>query len=1331
FQPETKDFNTQKYLIDIQHIKTEHGLANLTTTAICKDNQGFIWIATGYGLNRYDGNNFKLFTKEENGLYSNGLIHHIKKDEVGNLWIYYGKFTGSTYTYYGTEAIDIFNPLTEEVKPFEHFLEKPAPFKLSDIIHTTLNDPKNRVWIPTNNGTLFLYENGAFKKVFEQKGLLMHHITIDTQDKIWIGNQNELLCINRLGEILETVSLPNQLNDLWLGANDSLWLSTIDIKKIAESGYNYSIALWSKSKNGQLVPFQLTHNGHIANIVENKPDYPSIHRTRKGNWYTNFNRHGHIFNSKGELIFLEENTSWRFTNIFEKEDALWTATTTGVIKASVTTNPFELIHSRTDMLSDCRGITSDEKGNIYFTNTYVYQWNPRNRELKKLSSLPGTYALSYMDSLLWSSVYSSKYIGFDLNLKTGEAVKYPMPSVSGVYTLLKTKQPYQYLVGQGEGLAYIDIQKKKGFPFLKYNDFDTLKNSAINYIHQNSTGIWLATEQGVLLMNEQQGIIRQFNIVTGDLPLNNIRHIHEDEAGLFWLATKGGGIIKWQPPINGETTSNSQQFTTKNGGLSNDYIYAIYGDDYNRLWFTSDNGLMCMDKASFEVTTFLTENGLPHNEFNATSHYQAKDGTLYFGGLGGLISFHPKSFNLNLPNKAPLELLDYYVLEKDAPKTINKTKELKATQEIILKPTDKFIELHLALLDFENDGHHRYGFKIEGFSDMWKEVNQNIVEINSLPSGNYTLKIRGRSNNTNWAEKELVIPIKVLKPFYLQWWFLLGISGLVASGLAVFVKWRLAELEKKRQVMAIQELDKLKTRFFTNITHEFRTPLTLITGPLEQILPTIQTAPIRQQVVGVIRNAKHLLGLINQLLDLAKMEGGQMKVEVTHGDIIAYTQDLVNQLQPLAKNKQQNLSFLTDQKHWKTNFDEKKWHKIVYNLLSNAIKFTPEAGNIQLILINCQIDNKELIQLEVKDTGIGIEPNQLEKIFDRFHQVDSSNTRVYDGTGIGLALIKELIELQGGHISVRSELNKGTTFYIKIPVLETNNTTVLPNLIPTIDNALFPEVMPEKLVTTAVITNDEIKEKLKILIIEDNDEMRAYIGGQLDRDTYEIIEASNGIDGIEKAQAIIPDLIISDVMMPGKDGFEVTQTLRNTISTSHIPIILLTAKAALESKLEGLKRGADAYLTKPFSFKELTVRIDKLIETRQFLQQRFQKGIINLPENKTILPFEEENEFIKEIRAIIDTHLNATELNGAFIGKEVGMSRMQLHRKLKALINQSATELIKETRLQTAHQLLMKGEYNSSEVAYRTGFNTPAYFSSTFKKRFGISPSDVVKKASN
>jgi signal transduction histidine kinase/CheY-like chemotaxis protein/ligand-binding sensor domain-containing protein len=1308
----------QDYLFDAQNITTKDGLSNLMTNTISRDRKGFLWIGTEYGLNKYDGHVFQQYTMEKNGLFTNEHIRKIEEDEVGNLWLFHF-FSLKRDT--SISEIDIFNPITEQAVPFNQFFKEKAPFNASELVVLKINDPKKRIWLANKKGQIFLYQKTKFKKIIEKKGLVFETLTLDSEDNIWVTSNKQLFCIDTLGNVLESLTFPKRIDRVWAGDEKEIWVVTTTRK-----GLSMKSTIWSKEKNStEFQEFTLTKNEHSS--IEGQ----QVIRSSKGFWYVMINGHLELFNAAGEWMFdfnslFEENMQRDVKDFLETENNVWFATPVGIIRTNVIPNHFQLIHHK-EILSDSRNITEDENGNIYFLDGYLYLWNKKDKVTTQVSESAYNIGLIYTDSTLFAGFYSTDMLGAQIDLRTNKETFFPKAEHYQLHTFFRLEDDL-YLMGQIKGLGYLDLERKEYLPFDKYNGFDRMKEANVYSFHENSEGIWAATSIGIFLMTYEGGVLQHFDTKVGDLPFNHIRHIYEDEAGIFWLSTKGGGVLKWDR----ENAQNNRQFTTVDG-LSNNYIYAIYEDDFKHLWISSDKGLMYMNKETYEVKTYLVGDGLPHNEFNKDASYQGKDGALYFGGLGGLIRFHPKDFRVNEENHIPMEFTKLYILEDDEEQMTNNSQALKEGDGIIIHPGDKFFEIHFTLLDFESPDNHQYSYQIEGYSSHWSQIKENYIRITNLPYGDYLLRIKGQNRKKGWSNQELVLKIQILKPFYLKAWFniLLVLTAILL--VVIIIRWRdyLAnknqqhlEQEVNERTQTIQEqakkmkqLDKVKTRFFSNITHEFRTPLTLIIGPLEQLItssPKTNLTESSEKLNGVLKNAQHLLTLINQMLDLSKIESGEMRVAFSRGDIVAYTKELTKRFQSLAEKKEQKLSFISYKDEWETNFDKAKWDKIIYNLLSNALKFTPSGNAIQLCIARVKKDKKDFIRLDVKDTGQGIEAQHLGKIFNHFYQIDHSNTREQEGTGIGLALVKELVELQKGTISVSSELHKGTSFEVYLPVLDLKEDTF------SLDQLVAAPISTPAGTMNIVPLNKG--EKLELLLIEDNTEMRAYIISCLDLSRYNVTEASNGEEGVEKAQKSIPDLIISDVMMPKKDGFEVIEIIRNHISTSHIPFIFLTAKTVIESRLRALSQGADAYLTKPFSPKELCIRIEKLIESRALLQQRYQ-GNTTLLETDAVV--QEEDPFIAELRSYVLDHINDPDLSGDRVGKHFLISRVHLHRKLKALTDQPISDFVRTIRLKKALELINEGKLNVSEIAYQTGFSSISHFSRSFKKAYGKAPSKM------
>ncbi|MCB0374484.1 MAG: response regulator, partial [Sinomicrobium sp.] len=1021
--------------------------------------------------------------------------------------------------------------------------------------------------------------------------------------------------------------------------------------------------------------------------------------------------------------------------LLDKQNILWIATQNGLLKLTAKKNPFKTLLAGSSIRSIFK-----KKDTLWVG--ILGNYTPPLRDAAATEQPPKKIiaynSMAFYEDLrghLWKGRYDkmTEYIP-----PGNTTVQYEFNYECFFQTLFQNPATRNYWAGTDSGLFRFDKEAKKIIPFELP---ETPKNLSVWQFHQNAEGIWLASSNGIFLMDNQRETILKHYTTADGLPSNTILHIYEDRYGIFWLGTADAGLVRW------DRQNNSFRQYTRDDELSNNKIYAVYEDDYQTLWLPSDYGLMAFDKNTAITRIYLPENGIAHEEFNRFSHFQDEDGTLYFGGLNGITSFHPSDLRKKDPGDISLYITRIRVLENTAETFTDRTTTYKTTREISLKPGDRILEMDLTLLDYERSSENQYAYKLAGKQEQWVYTRTNRFAIINPPYGKYDLVIKARGASGIWSENPLSVPMYVQAPFYMQWWFILVSALTVVATIIIAVRWRIRKLEKDRehleeevqkrtrqieqdkhimeqQAEELKALDKAKTRFFANITHEFRTPLTLVAGPIEQIIENPPpTNTLKRKLSAVLNNTRNLMNLINQLLDLSKLEGGRMKVEIAHGDIVRFTRELVMRFQPLADKKQLKLAFLAHDRSWEIHTDIDKWTKIVYNLVANAIKFTPQGGAITVALKPWIHLNSQYIRLSVNDTGIGIAPENLEHIFDRFFQADASSTRLQGGTGIGLALVKELSEILKGSVSVKSTLDKGTEFTVTIPLANppTRETEIAPAATNYIFFSLIREIPPEDDPENAPgEPAQKNSEKLQLLIIEDNQEMREYIRSCIDETRYNVSEAANGEEGIEKALKTVPDLIISDVMMPKKNGFEVTEAIRDHLATSHIPLILLTAKASLDSRLKGLERGADVYLTKPFSPQELTLRIRKLIELRKLIQHRYQNRETPPEENPGL---KKEDGFIRELKDYILKNISEPALDVAIISQHFAMSRIQLYRKMNALIDMPVAHYIKSVRLEQAMQLLKQRQLNVTEIAYETGFS-PSNFSKIFKKAYGKAPSE-------
>jgi signal transduction histidine kinase/DNA-binding response OmpR family regulator len=841
-------------------------------------------------------------------------------------------------------------------------------------------------------------------------------------------------------------------------------------------------------------------------------------------------------------------------------------------------------------------------------------------------------------------------------------------------------------------------------------------------------------EGGLNRFNPSKGTFKSFNFTKG-IGKNTVLAIYENKKGNFWVGTFRSGIHLFD-----RDKGVSVYSITKKDGLANNQIMSILEDDSGNLWIATYIGLSKFSQQTHSVTN-LHFPDVDQNMFY-NSALKTSSGEMLFGTFDGFIMIHPDSIkddpvppqvvisNVSLFNK-PEEKLEYEGF-------ISELKELN------LSYNENDLRFDYIGLHFGEPEKNQYKYLLENFDDDWIDAgSQRNATYTNLNAGEYVFRVTACNRDGIWNEEGASLKIIIPPPFWASWWAY-SLYVMFAFGLLYGVRrYELNRTHLKNQVKLDEvklkereETDKMKSRFFANISHEFRTPLTLILGPTEKILSKSADDETQKQLSLVKRSANRLLGLINQLLDLSKLEEGKLELRTSKSNIVPFIKGLTMSFESIAERKDITLKVKNSSDEIEMYFDKEKMTKIMTNLLSNAFKFTPRDGQITVSLTET---NTNTVDIKIRDSGIGISEEELSKLFDRFYQVDSSFTREQEGTGIGLALTKELVELHRGIISVDSKLGSWTEFTVTLPVgrkhlkdeeIIEENVILSPakSGINSAKNLLeINEIDPSHFDKLSVTENDDdVNEDRNILlVVEDNYDVREFIKDSLGNE-FQIEEASNGEQGVRKAEQIIPDLIISDVMMPKMDGNELTKTLKNDEKTSHIPIILLTAKSEQESRLEGLETGADDYLTKPFDAKELQIRIKNLISIRRKLQEKFSTGDyvpVKRSDEKKLSNLEEQ--FMCKVMEVIKNHLSEEEFSIEQFGKEVGMDRVQLHRKLKALSGKSPSNYLRSVRLVRARKMIEEQKGNISEIAYSVGFSSPQYFTRCFREEFGYPPSNL------
>lgn len=1346
----------------------DDGFSSSFVLDILQAKDGFMYFALKHGINRFDGKSIKKFSHNAFDPYSLSpqAVDILAEDQRGYIWV--GMLNGT---------LDVFNPKTQK---FYHF------GKLGDnlvelnqfIIRDIIADPNDDIWISLENDEVFKLKipedfdldlmpaDNSYEALVEYH-FKFEHISsdssrtkrkgglsffLDSRDQLWASSRDEQLLLidwvdNKYqlkltakgGIRKDFVSLVEDKNRrIWFDTGDQ-WHCVSDngIKTFDLSPAYSDFGLIGSDNKGQLISRLRSRDSTY--ILSCEPEFDSIEDLDYKELFSYKGRVGRNF-------------------LIDQSQTYWLTAQSGLMKFHSSNGIFEESLSGRSIYE----FYEDLQHNIFTKHKgVIYHFNEERDELEPFSKIYGGVEnpkniLFNTDSTIFGMnrffqrkgplKKQNNFFAYDINAKQYESCDLkPLQESFNVQ-----------FIGDQDNLIWIANEKGELYSFrikdqklTKYAD-QTLSEKIGHSFYLNaiyldiSNRVWLCTNKGLIKTNSNDfpNAKPKFELIENDpknaksINSNYIKCILEDPLEpekYMWAGTDGNGFSK----INVETY-DCISYHTENSKLPDDVVYGIQSDDNGNLWLSTNQGLSRFNIRTEVFKNFSIEDGLQNMEFNSNSTFKSKDGMLYFGGIEGVNIFQPESlaFNESVPTIkiTNLEVNNTKLSPKERRNDIILGEAIEYTEKIELKHYHNAVTIQFASLDFANPTKNHYKYKLtkkglfadDSKMDWISLENENRVQFSNLNAGTYLLQVHGTNNHGKWSETPASLEIKI-KPI---WWktnlayitYLLLCSGMV---------WWLYQNQIKKQKLKTQvefeqkeaqrlaEVDKIKTDFFSNITHEFRTPLTLILEPIRQLLNEDIKDNILQKLKLVSSNSERLLLLVNQLLDISKIEAKKMTLDLRKGNIHDVIEPIFDSFRVLseAKNIDLQLTYLDEIPAFV--FDRGVIEKITYNLLSNAIKFTNEGAVAMELSVIKGGENK--LQIIVKDTGIGIPKNQLAKVFDRFHQINDVSNKKESGTGIGLALTQEFITLIGGSIDLQSEINKGSTFRIRIPmdlkINTSSNGEYESTFLPGWHESFSPEIADQ---------NQEGEKKL-ILLVEDNPELRAFLNMSLSP-YYTIKEAYDGADGIQKAKEMIPDLIISDLMMPKKNGNQLCRELKENKLTSHIPIIILTAKSAIESKLEGLATGADDYLTKPFNTKELLVRISNLIELRKRMQANFGSKLLQEAEHKQDLETEIsplDAEFLNQIKSSVEEHISNFDFGVENLAQSVFMSRSQLFRKMKALIGQTPNEFIRNYRLEKSMVLLKAENLKVYQVAEQVGFADEKYFAKRFKAKFKMSPSEV------
>lgn len=996
--------------------------------------------------------------------------------------------------------------------------------------------------------------------------------------------------------------------------------------------------------------------------------------------------------------------------------------------------------------------------------------NRKNREVVYYKNEPGnsnSLSNDYIwaldedgDSLVWIGTWGGGLTRFDpsRNLFSHYVHDASDPSslsspTNRIYSIFGTKDGYLWIGTRDGGLNRFDKETEQ---FISYQhipeDSSSISYDEVNPIYEDSGGVlWVGTYGGGLnrFDRDSETFTHYRNAPEDSLSISHdmITVITEYPAGTLWIGTFGGGLNKL------DIARGAFNHYTTEDGLAGDIVAGILIDDEGLLWVsTNNNGLSRFDPESETFRNYDERDGLQSNTFHIGSYYKSESGEMFFGGANGFNSFFPAHLkdDPNPPDVVFTDLRIDGVSQYPHPDS-SLNKAIAYTDTVIIRSDQREFSFEMAALHYKNPVKNQYRYKLEGYDEGWRfnGTDRETITFNNLPPRTYTLKAIASNSDGKWLEEDEAASVTIIvKPKWYETW-LARFFYFVGAGLGVFgiVQWRLlavrrdnerlerqvrertAEVRDKnaqleQQARQLLEMDRVKSTFFANISHEFRTPLTLIMGPVRDALEGIHgplKASLDQHLRLVARSSESLKQLIDQLLDLSRLEAGQLHLHARCYNVAPFVQDIVTLFNMRAAPRRIALTFDAEEDDILLYVDREKLERILNNLLSNALKFTPDGGAIDVRLFSMQADDGQWAEISVVDTGEGIAPDVLPHIFDRFRQGDDSITRLHEGAGIGLALTKELVELHGGTIDAVSEPGQGSTFTVRIPLGKAH----LPpeSIVNGVDDYEPPSrsEASERFEThfDVLPTVEPPEHAPRILIVEDHKDVRAYVRAFLQA-RYRVAEADNGRDGVRLAREIKPDLIVSDVMMPEMDGFELCNTIKNEPGLEHIPIVMLTARASDESRLEGLKNKADAYLVKPFKGSELLTWVENLIDIRRELIEKKRLG----PDD--IVVDAEDARLIARVRVSIEARLDRIKVSD--IADEIGLSQRQLNRRIDEITDlPNARAYLRFMRLERAAQLLEQQAGRVNEIAREVGYEDASFFTRIFRQAYGVTPRDYAQ----
>ena len=1351
---------TAKALFDQYTIRD--GLSHNTVNCIVQDSFGFMWFGTMDGLSRFDGNQFKVFKSvpEDPNSLCHSLVKSLCLDKHGNLWIgtsrglsfldlstnrfiHYSAQDSSRLSHNNIEMVfcdsrgviwvatqggglNKFDSITETFSRFRADRKKGS--LSNDNVHWIFEDKKGTLWVGTEGGGLNRLQNNTAEPEFDyfqfepedgnyQALNCVRSIQQDYKGNIWVGTWGGGVAMldEKKGKFHyyrhsnndKGVS-DNRVISILSASNQQLWLGTEDG---GLNRFNFNNETFEQIKMDRISPFGLKSNNIRAIFEDNSQ---RIWLGTSGGGVFSFSLKGPSFS----VIQLEDEKSGVVENqdvysIIGDGGVIWIGTNgsglfQGILKPKSTAGRFPEIQSFRHIKLESEivhALCYDSWGRL---------WAGTLGGGLSLIEFPG-------------APDEPRIINFNINHPSPHTVSY-----NDIRCLYNDKRGNLWIGTAGGGLDKIVLAKKGEYYFEHYN-YDkekkwSLSNNDVRAITEDNSGnIWIGTAYGLNKLSSP-GNNSKFETFYADpgekssLSGNWINALYAGQEGLLWVGTDAG--------LNKiDIKTNEITVYTENDGLVNNVIKGIFEDEQGNLWITSVNGISMFSKLNGTFYNFYESDGLLSNEFNTNAVYNDQNGNIFIGGTQGVNYFSPRGVlqhdQINALHLTNFKLFNHQVKAGEKIRgRILLQKDISIQKKLNLKYNENSFSIEFAALDYANAEKITYQYMLEGFNKNWQETNaaQRIATYTNLSGGTYTFRVKAITGIPGDRIPESSIQIHIDHPLWLRWWAFVLYLSFVAFFIHAARRYyknkakyredlRVANLEREKE----HELNQLKQRFFMNISHELKTPLALIIGPLESIQRETDMPEKHKKYLSLIRrNANILSRLITQMIDFSKQEQGAMKLRVEKLNVVKFLMEVMVSFSDLAKQQAISFHLHAEPENIYAWIDGEKMEKIIFNLLSNAFKYTPENGLVDIHVSEVHGDKKEL-QIKVQDSGRGIKPEHHEHIFKRFYQVNADDEET--GTGIGLALVKELVELHHGEISVESGEGEGSCFTIQIPLDEQS---CQEDIKVVKQHISVPEAGETD--TNIEIQGDNEDAKPFVLVVEDNYDLCSYMQSVLS-EKYHVNLAHNGEDGLQKALEIIPDIIVSDVMMPKMDGITFCNKIKNDISVSHVPVILLTAKSGKENVITGYMSGADDYIEKPFDTDILLARMEAILENRNLIWERIQKIPIKKITDQKVTKL--DREFLEKLEKKVEENMASADFSVEELGRQIGMSRATLYRKVKGLTGKTAIEYIRMIRLNKAMNLLQNNSGNHVYIAEKVGFSDINYFRKCFKKQFEVAPEDI------